>query len=134
MMRLRDMPCQGKTKARAFGLACDERIEQVLVQMPRRTGARITDLNDYFIVVFGQVEPHRAAGPGGLDGIETEIENRPAQSRLVDGRGDLRMVPADHEFDTPVLRGRLDERSDIMNQSDKVAMAVRPIFTPTQRK
>ena len=89
MMRMGDMPCQGKAQARSLGLAGDERVEQVLLQALRRTGACITYFDDQLMVLFRQVETYRAAGPRSLDRIETQVENRPAKTRLIDGRGEL---------------------------------------------
>src|SRR4051812_45513076 len=123
MMRMGDMPSQGKAQAGSLGFACDERIEQALVQEVGRTVARIANFDDHLMVLLGQVETHGPAGPRGLDGIETQVENRPSQTRLIDGRGDLRDALADDELDTAVLRSRLDERGNIVNQTDKVAVA-----------
>ena len=134
MMRIGDMPCQGKAQASSLGLACDERVEQVLVQEARRTGARIAYVDDQLMVLCRQVQTHATAGPGGLNGIQTKVENRSAQTRLIDGRGDLREASADDELDTAVLRRRLDERGNIVNQTNEVALAVRPLFMPAERE
>ncbi len=86
-------------------------------------------------VVSVRSRAHRTAGPRGLDGVQAQVENRPAQARLIDGRGELRQRPGQTDkLDTSMLRGRLDERGDIVNKPDKVAVVVRPLFLPAQRQ
>ena len=115
-MRMGDMPCQGKAQAGSLGLACDERVEEALVQEARRTGACVADLDDPLMFLLRQVQTHGTARPRGLDGIESQVENRPAQTLLIDVRGELRETSADDKLDTAVLRGRLDERGNFVNQ------------------
>ncbi len=132
MMHHGHMPGQSEAEANAFRLAAYERLEQSFAKLLRRPGAGIRHLDRVGGPLGCEFQGDRTARPGGLNGIKGQVEHRGAEAGLVGHGHRDRRVRANPKCDASVLAGRLNQGSDVVQQSDQVTFAVRSVLKTAQ--
>ena len=107
----------GQSQADSVLLAGDERLEEPLRHLGRRSRSRIRHLDDCgFTSLQPQFHTDRSTGAGGLDGVADDVQQTAlGDLEILLGEEDIEMLDEELEF-----YGWLEEQPEFANAGDSV--------------